>query len=111
MGREGETPPQLELEVGGGPDGPVLDVRGELDAFTCEQFQDALLGVVDTAGAGDVTLRLDELALIDSVNLAVLVRAHRRLTEQGGRLVLASPTPLVRQVLELTGLDQVIEVR
>lgn len=110
MGREGATP-QLQVEVTGGPAGPVLEVRGELDAFTCEQFQDTLLGAVDAAGAGAVTLELDELALIDSVNLAVLVRAHRRITEQGGRLVLASPTPLVRQVLELTGLDQVMEVR
>ena len=111
MGRREGPAPQLQLTVGRGPEGPVIDVGGELDAFTCQEFEDALLGAVDEAGTGDVTLRLGGLALIDSINLAVLVRAHQRLAEQGGRLVLVSPTELVRQVLELTGLDQVMDVR
>jgi anti-sigma B factor antagonist len=110
MGREGAAP-QLEIEASGGPGGPVLDVRGELDAFTCRQFEDALFAAVDEAGSAAVTVRAGRLDLIDSVNLGVIVRAHRRLSERGGRLVIESPTPLVRQVLELAELDRVVEVR
>lgn len=107
----GRSTPQLELEVSDGPDGPVVVVRGELDAFTCDEFEDCLTGVVAMSGADDVVLAVGELELIDSMCLAVLVRAQRQVSEQGGRLVLDSPTPLVRQVLDVTGLTDVFVVR
>jgi anti-sigma B factor antagonist len=111
MGGRG-TAPQLELEVATGPDGPVVSVRGELDAFTCDEMAECLREVVPQAGTGDVTLDVSGLELIDSLSLGVLVRAQRDLTSRGGgRLVLRSPSPLVRQVLELTGLDQIFSVR
>lgn len=107
----GRSTPQLELEVGTGPDGPVVVVRGELDAFTCGEFEECLSDVVAKAGAGDVVLAVAELELIDSMCLAVLVRAQQRLAAQGGRVVLESPTALVRQVLDVTGLTEVFVLR
>lgn len=107
MGERGKGP-QLQLEVRrAAGSAPVVEVRGELDAYTCDQFQDCL----DELGGSDVVLDLTELRLIDSLCLTVLVRTHHRLAGSGNRLVLADPQPIVRQVLELTGLDQVLAVR
>jgi len=44
----------------------------------------------------------------DTAGLHVLVRAHRRALAQGGALLLVIPSPDVRRLFAITGLDRVI---
>jgi len=85
----------------------VVSVDGELDLGTAEQLQETLTTAIAEA-AGPIVLDLTDLRFCDSAGLAVLVKAHNTLSDQGRRLVLARPTTAVSRVLELSGLDQVI---
>jgi anti-anti-sigma factor len=48
---------------------------------------------------------------MDSTGAQALLRVYRRISALGRRLVIRSPTRPVRLVLEILGLDHVIDVR
>jgi anti-sigma B factor antagonist len=71
-----------------------LAVAGELDAVltkACEECEQVLVG-------------LERCAFIDSSGIAVILRAHNRMQEDGHRLVVYAPTAQVLRVLSMTGL-------
>src|SRR5689334_12442259 len=72
----------------------VVSVDGELDLGTAEQLQETLTTAIAEA-AGPIVLDLTNLRFCDSAGLAVLVKAHNTLSDQGRRLVLARPTTAV----------------
>ena len=47
---------------------------------------------------------LERCAFIDSSGIAVILRAHNRMQEEGNRLVVYAPTDQVLRVLSMTGL-------
>ena len=96
-------------------EGPVdaetyaLEPYGELDIATAPELAAALDAAVE-AGRRFVVLDLADVRFLDASSLRVMVAAHRRLVEEGGRLVIVcSARPLVR-VFEITGLIDVLSV-
>lgn len=58
-----------------------------------------------------ILLNLREVSYIDSSGIGDLFGAHASLQRQGAELKLLSPNKTVRDVLQLTRLDQLIDVR
>jgi anti-anti-sigma factor len=77
-----------------------IAVDGELDLSVAEQLQQA----IDGDGSGATLLDLADCTFIDSTGIAVVLRARRQRDEDGGRIVLHSPSKQVRRVLTMTGL-------
>jgi len=80
-----------EIQIEGELD---LAVAGQLDEVlgkACEQCERVLVG-------------LERCAFIDSSGIAVILRAHSRMQEDGNRLVVYGPTDQVLRVLSMTGL-------
>lgn len=93
------------------PDGEdTLCVTGELDVSTAAGLEHAAARAFDGQG-GDFHLDVRAMTFMDSTGAQALLRLHRRLTGLGRRLVIVSPTRQVRLVLEILGLDQVLDVR
>jgi anti-anti-sigma factor len=88
----------------------TLYVTGELDVSTVTTLERAVARRLDGQG-GAFYLDLSALSFMDSSGAHALVRLHHRLTDLGRQLVVDSPTPQVRRVLEILGLDQMIDVR
>jgi anti-anti-sigma factor len=86
----------------------ILVVRGDVDLATASLLWESVEQVLSDSERLIVDLR--DVGFLDSSGLSVFVRAHRRLREAGGALVLRSPNPRVRRVLELTGLAQVLTI-
>jgi ABC-type transporter Mla MlaB component len=53
-----------------------------------------------------IAIDLSGVTFLDSSGLTLFVRAHKRATRNGGRLVLRSPQAQARKVFDLTGLRQ-----
>jgi stage II sporulation protein AA (anti-sigma F factor antagonist) len=88
----------------------TLVVAGELDVASGPALEHEVARVLDGQG-GDFRLDLSALTFMDSTGARALVRVHRRIESIGRRLVLVSPTPPVRRVIELLGLDELIDVQ
>jgi anti-sigma B factor antagonist len=88
----------------------LLRAKGDLDAYTAPGLRTQLHDA--TAGDADlVVVDLADITFIDSAGLGALVGAHRRMREGGGRLRIVRPPALVARAFELTGLDEVLDLR
>jgi anti-sigma B factor antagonist len=86
-----------------------LSLRGELDVASAALFMEQLT-LVNASGAGEVVLDLAELSYIDPSGLSVLAVEKRRADASGLALRISSPTAFVRQLLDITGLIDFLDV-
>ena len=90
-------------------DPAVVFLRGDIDMSSAP-----VIGVtIDArrrAGCTDITLDLSDVSFMDSQGLNELIKAHRTLTAQGGRLVLRAPSHPVELALLVAGIDAVIPI-
>ncbi len=100
----------LTIEESKSDDETVVCVQGEVDLYTSPQLRTAILKAVPAA-AGGLAVDLSGVGYIDSSGVATLVEGLRSAREHGKTFTLVAPSPAVLQVLELTRLDQVFEVR
>lgn len=100
----------FEVTYGSGPGSFALVVRGEIDGFTAPILA-GLVGALIDGGRGDVVLDLSEVAFMDAAGLRVIVDSSNRLGVAGRTLTVRSPSAIVRRILEVTGLDALIEAR
>ena len=85
----------------------TVAVAGELDLATAPELLNRVNDLIE-AGHHRVVLDLRELTFCDSAGLSVLARMRKKVAQFDGFLALAAPTPIVRSVLELTGMTEVI---
>lgn len=85
----------------------VLVVTGEIDLAVKEQFWAACEGAL--AFGRPLVIDLLGTTYLDSSGLEVIVRAARRVGD-AGRVHLRCVSPLIRRVLEITGVDRVVAV-
>jgi anti-anti-sigma factor len=99
-----------------------LEIKNQSDQIT----HLALRGRLDVAGVGEVELGLtahtvprakpllldmSEVTFLSSLGLRMLLTVAKALDRRGAKMVLLSPQQAVRQVLRLSGFDQLIPVR
>ena len=85
---------------------PVVTAPEEIDITTAYRLRAALAAAV--RGHATVVVDMTRTHACDTAGLHVLVRAHRRALAQGGELRLVAPSPDVRRLFAVTGLDRVI---
>jgi anti-sigma B factor antagonist len=83
----------------------LVSISGELDIVTAEANEPAIADILARPGSG-VDLDLTGLAFMDSSGLAVLVR----LANTFGPLHVSGARPLVRRVIEVTGLQEILRL-
>jgi anti-sigma B factor antagonist len=88
--------------------GDGWSVEGEVDAHTAPRLAAALAEAPDSdvmvAHFGGVTF-------MDSSGLRVLVEATTRAAEAGRELIISSPSAAVRRVVEISGLNETLQLR
>ncbi len=87
----------------------ILRLRGDLDVSN----SDDLRAVIDRQleiGPLPLIVDLSELSFMDCGGMAVLIAARKRLARHGHDLRFAAPQPIVRRLLDLTGMDTLIHL-
>ncbi len=100
-------PPPLLLELLG-EDGGCLRaiVAGEIDFANATSLQARISAACAERGAHGLILDLTGVEFMDSSGLRAILHLQRELAGGRGGLVLLDPTPQVRGILTLTGLDR-----
>lgn len=89
-------------------DDPNLVIAdGQIDSHTSPVLEEVLSAVLAEA---NVAVDLSRVTFIDSSGLRVLVRAHKRHIEGGGRLTVAAPSEPVRRLFDITGLTSELSI-
>ena len=88
----------------------MLRLRGELDAANQDLLRCVVRSVLDHHSPRILVLDLSALRFADCAGLSAVLWAHKHLARQGHELVLAGIQPLVRRLLDVTGLDAYLHV-
>ncbi|MFB4295225.1 STAS domain-containing protein [Actinomadura sp. NTSP31] len=89
----------------------VVSVAGELDLATAGTLDEHLSEAIGADGPPRVVVDVTGMTFCDSSGLNVLIRASKRIAAMRGRFVLVRPTERVRNVLRVTGLERVFDIR
>jgi anti-sigma B factor antagonist len=90
-------------------DRATVSLCGELDMSGVDRARTAI-EQAEASSAGLLILDLSQLEFIDSTGLEVVLRAARRAHDAGRRLVVQRPSSYVRRLLEITAIDQSLDV-
>ena len=81
---------------------------GELDLAGVDRARAAIAEAEENPGM--IVLDLSQLTFLDSTGLEVVLRAARRASEAGRRLVVRKPSQYVKRLFELTAIDRSLDI-
>jgi anti-anti-sigma factor len=93
--------PTGTIDVENGADGPVLHMRGDVDAPVVQRFEAEQ--AVDRRSI--VAVEFSEMAYIDSIGLSLLVRWAQDRTSAGQAAVIRNANERVERVLYIAGIE------
>ena len=102
---EDERARELVIATGDSDGIPVISVAGQLDISNAAALEQALARAV-AARPHALIFDLSGLEFMDSAGVSVLVRARAEV----GEVRLRSPTPIVRRLIEITGLSGILPI-
>ncbi|MFL6205957.1 MAG: STAS domain-containing protein [Acidimicrobiales bacterium] len=94
-------------------DDPVvrLEVDGEVDMATAPQLLDSLRCAAMLHERCYIVLDLRNLTFIDCVGVSAIIEGDQRAREAHAHLIVCNPPRMVQHLFEVTGLDDVLDVR
>lgn len=87
--------------------GLELIVDGRLDAYWADHLSQEIERII-RQGCHHLRLHLGGVQYISSAGIRVLLQFHKQLAKIHGSLAVAEPSPLVRSVIQLTGLEALL---
>lgn len=97
----------LEIQVEASDAYSLCRPVGELDAYTVNEFREALVGL---ATAPRILIDLSAVPFMDSAGLGALIGGIRRVREAGGDVAVACSRPTLTRLLHTTGFDRIVPV-
>lgn len=85
----------------------VLTLKGEFETFYCPALMQEVDSLVER-GINHLVLDMRLVKFINSTALGAVIKAHKRCRAEGGDLVIAQPSPFVRDVINKVGIDKLI---
>jgi stage II sporulation protein AA (anti-sigma F factor antagonist) len=89
-------------------DPPLLVLSGELDGVEHPRLLDAVTDVMHAAPGAGIGIDATDVTFIDSSGLRALLVCRERAHQAGSDLSLVAAGTIVRQVLEMTGLIEIL---
>ena len=88
----------------------VLNVSGEIDAYTAPKLKESLLPLTKKE-KNKVEVNLENVTYMDSTGLGVFVSALKSTKENNSTLTLLNLQDRVLRIFKITGVDEVITIR
>jgi anti-sigma B factor antagonist len=98
--------PDVDSQVNGMP---VIRADVEVDATNAHDLRAAILAAIST-GTERLIVDMSGTEFCDSTGLNVLVRAHKRLEDGGGELLLVAAEPTLLRIFKVTGMDTLFHI-
>jgi len=81
-----------------------------LDEQTIQIIGEQLFSLVDESGRRKLLLNFSNVDYLSSAALAKFITLNRKVSQAGGRLVMCSIDPQIREVFEITKLNKVFAI-
>jgi anti-sigma B factor antagonist len=87
----------------------LIEVSGRIDSSNASEFEDTFNSLTND-GRYNLVLELSGIEYMSSAGLRAMVAALRECKKHRGDLRLANPSPRMKEVLDLAGLDAVFSI-
>lgn len=87
----------------------LIELEGEVDVYTAPQLKQQMINLLES-GAKEMIVDLSKVDYLDSTALGVLIGGLKRMREMDGNMVLVCPSPRIRRMFEITGLDKIFDI-
>jgi anti-sigma B factor antagonist len=91
------------------PDTQLVRAEGEFDLYAAPEFKRRLAETIES-GNTRIVVDLTHAAFMDSTALGVLLGALKRVRVRDGALAVASEQPTILRILDVTGMNQVLDL-
>jgi anti-sigma B factor antagonist len=102
--------PRLTMEVSVNATTTTVTLHGEIDIATARDLEERA-AVLLRQPVDQLVLDLRGVPLVDSIGLAALVRISRHASTTDCTIALVNVQPVVRRVLQVTGLTEALNVQ
>ena len=99
----------LNVDVGENKSIHIVNLDGEIDAYTAPKVKDVLLPLVNKPDQ-KVEVNLEKINYMDSTGLGVFIGALKAAKENNSEIRLIQPQDKVLRLFTITGLDQVFTI-
>ncbi len=89
----------------------TLAIKGELDHHGAHDAMRQIEYSLDAALPSALTLDFSGVSFMDSSGIAVVLRAHRRMTSLGGSLVVTGVGAQAKKVFDAAGVPRLVTVK
>ncbi|HET7626920.1 MAG TPA: STAS domain-containing protein [Bacillales bacterium] len=87
----------------------LLQVSGEIDAYTAPQFREQLLPLTEIPGA-KIKVDLSGVQYLDSTGLGIFVAGFKSAKQNDGLIEISGMTSRVQRLFDITGLADVFQI-
>lgn len=87
----------------------LVEAIGRIDSMNANQFGEALVGEIEK-GRVQLVLDLAQVDYMSSAGLREIVKALKMVKRNDGDLRIAQPSERVLEVLEMAGLDTILQI-
>lgn len=95
-------------EIEPGSSKAVVELEGVVDSTNLEDFF-AFINSVFKQGFNRIVMDMEYTSYLSSGGLSVVIDAYKKAEKEGGKLVVARATDMVRELFEVAQLDQIVE--
>ncbi len=88
----------------------VITMSGELDQHVAANIRGELDRKIRTSGAQNIIFNMSKLKFMDSSGLGVIIGRYKTTSALGGKTKIAAPTPEIKRLIKISGLDKIISV-
>lgn len=91
-------------------EGDILNavLEGRLDSSTASKLDEEIRPELDNIRK--LVMNFEKIKYISSTGIRVLLSFHKKLTANGGELIISKPTEMVLEVFDLTGFTDVFNI-
>ena len=100
----------MEIKIKEVGDIRVAYIVGKLDTSTSPEAE-AKIGELLNAGVNKIVINLEELSYLSSSGLRVFLGTAKKLMAIGGTVKLCCPNAVVKEILEISGFNTILDVR
>ncbi len=86
----------------------IVDVSGSLNTITSGPAAEELTLI--TQNSSKLLLNFTELEFLSSAGLRIILRTAKQLQQEGGTLKICNPSGAVREVMEISGFDKLLDL-
>ena len=87
----------------------ITEISGELDHHSAAKIR-AEIDAAISEEAKNIILDLTNLTFMDSSGIGMIMGRYKKIQSFGGKLVIVSPKPQVKRILEISGLFNIITI-